>query len=349
MRYRVTVADLGQSVPAQAGETVLSALLSHGVGFAYSCEAGNCGTCKCELVSGEILELEYSEHALSAPERARNIVLACRCRVLSDVVVRRLEAEDFEVHPFRTLRCRVAALERATHDVLRLRLEVLDGGPYVFSAGQFARLAFAFARGEERDYSMANAPGEPVLEFHIRVTDGGSLSARAAKQLQTGDEVRVTGPLGTAYLRARHAGPMLCVAGGTGLAPIRSIVSAALTDGFSHPLHFYFGVRAERDVYAEQELRRWAASHPNLRVHIVLSDPDGAPARDASPRRAGPVTEAVAADLADLAGFKVYVAGPPPMVDAVCALVRARGVGIRDIHADPFYPSGAGAGLSGAR
>ena len=348
MSYRVTVADLGQTVPAQPGETVLSALLSHGVGFAYSCEAGNCGTCKCELVAGEIQELEYSEHALSPQERARNIVLACRCRVLSDVVVRRLDAEDIEVHPFRILRCRVAALERATHDVLRLRLEILDGGPYVFSAGQFARLAFAFARGEERDYSMASSPDEPALEFHIRVTNGGSLSAQVANQLQTGDEVRVTGPLGTAYLRPGHAGPMLCVAGGTGLAPIRSIVSAALTGGFAHPLHLYFGVRAERDVYAEQELRRWAARHPNLRVHIVLSEPDGAPAPDASPRRAGALTDAVGADFADLAGFKIYVAGPPPMVNAVCTLARERGVGIRDIHADPFYPSGAEATLSGA-
>jgi naphthalene 1,2-dioxygenase ferredoxin reductase component len=146
MSFTVTVADLERSAPAEAGDTVLSALLGHGVGFAYSCQTGNCGTCKCELISGEVFELEYSEHALSATERARNIVLACRCQVWSDVVVRRLDAEEFVMHPSRILRCRVAEVSRVTHDVLRLRLDILAGGPFTFSAGQFARLEFPFAR-----------------------------------------------------------------------------------------------------------------------------------------------------------------------------------------------------------
>ena len=93
--------------PAEDGETVLDAALRNGVGFAYSCQAGNCGTCKCEYVSGEIFELEYSEHALSAAERARNVVLACRTQVWSDVQIRRLSAEEFVVHPSRVMQCRV--------------------------------------------------------------------------------------------------------------------------------------------------------------------------------------------------------------------------------------------------
>jgi CDP-4-dehydro-6-deoxyglucose reductase/ferredoxin-NAD(P)+ reductase (naphthalene dioxygenase ferredoxin-specific) len=347
MGFTVSIADTDHAAPAEPGDTVLSALLGHEVGFAYSCQAGNCGTCKCELVSGEILELEYSEHALSDSERARNIVLACRAQVWSDVVVRRLDAEDFVVHPSRILRCRAVEVSRATHDVLRLRLEILAGGPFAFSAGQFARLEFAFARGRERDYSMASAPEDELLEFHLRVMPEGAVSRRVAEQLKEGDEVRVTGPLGTAYLRARHDGPMLAIAGGTGLAPIRSIVSAALSGGFHHPIHVYFGARAERDVYCEEELARWSSSHPALRAHIVLSEPDGELRDNLLPRRRGLVTDAVATDLEDLTGFKLYAAGPPPMVDAASALAQARGTRLRDVHADAFYPAAPEARLAG--
>lgn len=340
MSLAVTVADLGESAPAEEGQTVLDALLAHGIGFAYSCQAGNCGTCRCELVSGDILELEYSEHALSPEERARGIVLACRSQVWSDVTVRRLQAEDFIVHPSRILRCRVAEISHLTHDILRLRLDVESGGPFTFSAGQFAQLEFPVVPGLPRDYSMANRPEEGRLEFHIRVMPGGSVSQRVAAGLKVGDAVRVSGPLGSAYLRQSHPGPMLCIAGGSGLAPIKSIVESALAAGFAHPVHLYFGVRAERDVYYEEELAALQARHPNLLAHIVLSEPaSGIPTGTRLPRRTGLVTAAVAQDLATVEGFKAYLAGPPPMVDAATALLVERGVAGRDLHADAFYPA----------
>ncbi|HEX4985413.1 MAG TPA: 2Fe-2S iron-sulfur cluster-binding protein [Burkholderiales bacterium] len=340
----VTVADLDRSVPAEEGQTVLDALLAHGVAFAYSCQAGNCGTCRCELVSGDVMELEYSEHALSAADRARGIVLACRSQVWGDTVVRRLDAGDLVVHPSRVMRCRVTEIAMLTHDILRLRMDIVAGGPFTFSAGQFASLQFPVAPGIARDYSMAGRPDEPALEFHIRVMPAaGSVSRRVAATLRAGDIVRVSGPLGTSYLRERHPGPMLCVAGGSGLAPIKSIVETALRGGFAGPVHLYFGAREERDVYFERELAQLAAAFPSFVPHVVLSEARPVARATLLPRRLGLVTDAVAADFADLAGFKAYFAGPPAMVDAAAALARARGVPARDIHADAFFPAAAGA------
>jgi naphthalene 1,2-dioxygenase ferredoxin reductase component len=344
MTVSVTVADLGRTVPAEEGETVLNALLAHEVGFAYSCQAGNCGTCRCELVSGDILELEYSPQALSAEERGRGIVLACRSQVWSDVVVRRLAAEDFVMHPSRVMRCRVAWLDRLTHDILRIRLEIVTGGPFVFSPGQYARLEFPVAQGCARDYSMANRPDECLLEFHLRVMPGGSVSARVADGLRVGDMVKVSGPLGTSYVRLQHPGPMLCIAGGSGLAPIKSIIESALAAGFAHPIYLYFGARSERDVYLESGLAALQQRHPNFKAHIVLSEPGAVPdANCLLPRRRGMVTSAVAADFSDLGGFKAYLAGPPPMVDAATEIARVRGVARRDIHADAFFPAATAA------
>ncbi len=331
MNHSILIDGDVQPVEAQDGETILDALLRNGVGFPYSCQAGNCGSCKCEVTSGEIFELEYSEHALSPAERARGLVLACRTQVWGDVRIRRLDAEEFVMHPSRVMQCRVTAMEALTHDVLRLRFEIESGGPFTFSAGQFAKLQFGFAPDSPRDYSMANAPFEPGLEFHVRVLAGG-ISAKIGERLRPGDAVRVSGPFGTSYLREAHPGAILAVAGGTGLAPLRSIVRAALRAGMPGPIHLYVGVREERDVYGEAELRAWEDAHPNLHVHVVLSE-GSAGAR----RRAGVVTDAVAHDFADLAGIHAYLAGPPAMVDAAAELLRARGVASRDVHADAFY------------
>ncbi|MEO8628324.1 MAG: 2Fe-2S iron-sulfur cluster-binding protein [Betaproteobacteria bacterium] len=334
MSWMITVAGDPQTVPAEDGETVLDALLRHGVGLSYSCQAGNCGSCKCEHISGEIVELEYSEHALLPGERARGIVLACRVQVWSDVEIRRLTLEDFVMHPSRVMRCRVSELDFVTHDVLRLRLAIESGGPYTFSAGQFAKLEFPFAADTPRDYSMANTPHESLLEFHIRCLAGG-VSSLLRDGLAAGDVIRVSGPFGTSYLREQNEGPIIAIAGSTGLAPIRSILATALNKQTANrDIHLYFGVRRERDVYGEAELRAWQAQHPNFKVHIVISEEVPGVQRD---RRFGLVTDTVCADLADLQGFTAYLAGPPAMVDAATVILRERGIAARDLHADAFY------------
>jgi len=330
MSHQVEIADTGECVPAEPGETILDAALRAGAALPYSCQAGNCGTCKCEYLSGDIFELEHSEHALKAEERAKNVILACRTQVWGDVAVRRIEAEELVLHPSRVMRCRVASLERLTHDIHELRLSIETGGPYTFSAGQYAQLEFA--PGLSRHYSMASTPEEGELAFQVRHVPGGRTSGFVAERLKPGESVKVSGPLGVSYLREKHGGPVLLVAGGSGLAPIESILRTLLARGHPSNISLYFGVRTERDVYHEPLLREFAARHANLRHEIVLSEQAGA-----SGRRGGFVHEAVSADIADFSGYKAYLAGPPPMVEAATDMLLARGLPQRDIHADAFY------------
>ena len=333
MSHTIQIEGSDETVAAEAGDTILDACLLGGVEFAYSCQAGNCGTCRCELLSGDILELEYSEHALAAADRARGIVLACRAQVWSDVRIRRSDEDDLAMHPARVLACRVAALEPVTHDIWRVQLEIVAGGPFSFSAGQYASIEFPFARGMAREYSMAGRPDQPLLEFHVREGGAGSVTAGLGQRLRVGDELRVTGPNGSAHLRSKHAGPIIAIAGGSGLAPIRSILSTLRESGSDNPLHVYFGARAARDVYAEEEMRSWVDGRAGSRAQVVLSEHDGS--RAGVPWRSGIVTDAVDADFARLDGFKAYVAGPPAMVEAATRLLLGKGVAVRDIHADP--------------
>jgi ferredoxin-NAD(P)+ reductase (naphthalene dioxygenase ferredoxin-specific) len=183
---------------------------------------------------------------------------------------------------------------------------------------------------------MAGLSHDSELEFHVRRVPGGRVTAHIFEQLCVGDSVRVSGPLGTAYLRTKHRGPMLCAAGGTGLAPILSIVRGAIAAGLTQAIHLYLGVRSDTDVYGLGELRELQAQHPGLNVHVVVVT---GPALDG--QRIGLITDAIRADWpGSLDGWRAYLCGSPPMVEAVTQLVRGRGLAPEQTHADAFYLQG---------
>ena len=239
-------------------------------------------------------------------------------------------------YPTRSLACTVVGLADLTGDIKEVRLRIDDGGPFGFAAGQYAQVGFA---GQPpRDYSMANPPGasppgdaDADLAFHIRDMGGGP-SRYVARHLAVGDPVAVTGPYGGSYLRHDHDGPILAVAGGSGLAPIQSIVEQALRIGWRHPIHLYIGARSEADLYHLDRFRNLSADNTALRVTAVLSEPTG-PTR----RRVGSLADVAVSDFAVLNGFKAYVAGPPAMVERTVYLLQAKGLSDHDLHADAFY------------
>lgn len=312
--------------------TILDAALDGGVPYPHGCRAGECGNCKTRLLCGEVDHASYYKEALSDAERDQGLVLACRARPKSDVKVAWLGASDSADLPVRRLKADVVRLEQVARDVTKLRLQVRNQ-PLIFAPGQYARIQFA--KLPARSFSMANRPDEAILEFHIRHLPGGLVSGYVSRQLNLNDTVHLEAPFGASYLREQHGGPIVAVGGGTGLAPMLSVVRTALARLPARPIHLYFGARDEADVYAERELAELAAAHPQLHCHIVLSEPS-----QATPRRTGFVHRALEKDLVDLTGAKVYVAGPPPMVDAVKHAALERGAVLEDIHSDPFTASG---------
>ncbi len=253
MTFKVELRQAGRAIAVPEGRTILDVALAEEIAYPHGCRSGRCGSCKSRLVAGEVDLLEHTRFALSDEEKAQGLILACRALPKSDAFVAWLGGDDeLSDHPRRRLRCRVVGIEDATHDIKRVRLAVEDGAPLTFSAGQYARVTFPAA--PPRGYSMASWSGETELEFHIRRIPGGAATARIHARLKLGDQVAVDGPLGSSYLREKHAGPILCIAGGSGLAPIKSVVETPLAHGMKQPIHIYFGARTERDLY------RWAIS-----------------------------------------------------------------------------------------
>lgn len=238
------------------------------------------------------------------------------------------------MHPVAAHRCRVERLEQATHDVTIMQLALESGEPFDFAAGQYMNLHFDSL--PPRDYSLANLPGQLPLEFHLRRVRGGAVGDHLVSRLRVGEQVTIEGPYGEAYLRRDHEGPIVAVAGSTGLAPIKSIIETALSAGMTQPIYLYFGVRAERDLYLHRHFEALALRHANLSFVPALSH-----APSPSGRRTGPIADVLAEDFSEhperLEGCKAYLAGPPPMVEAAQGALAALGVSGGDCLVDPFY------------
>jgi CDP-4-dehydro-6-deoxyglucose reductase/ferredoxin-NAD(P)+ reductase (naphthalene dioxygenase ferredoxin-specific) len=179
---------------------------------------------------------------------------------------------------------------------------------------------------------MANRPDEEVLEFHIRLVPSGVASRYVADHLKPGERIRLEGPAGSAHLRPDHDGPIVAVAGGSGLAPILSIVRTRLKTGSTQPIWLYVGARTSRDAYDETTLGELTTRYPNLKVNIALSS--GEPS---SSYRIGLLHEVVARDISFIPEAKCYLAGPSAMVESARRKLLEAGFSETDIHADPFY------------
>ncbi|MBH3421298.1 2Fe-2S iron-sulfur cluster-binding protein [Pseudomonas gessardii] len=328
---QIEIRQAARTIAVPEGMTILQAALANSIAYPHGCRSGRCGSCKSRLISGEVELLKHSGFALSDEEKSQGLILACCALPRTDVILAWVGGdEQLPAHPRRQLDCRVKAIDNATHDIKRLQLDIGEAEPLVFTAGQYARLTFPGAPA--RDYSMANGPGERVLEFHIRRVPDGATTEHVHQRLKPGDPVVLEGPFGSACLREQHAGPILCIAGGSGLAPIKAIVETAVAQGMKQPIHVYFGARSERDLYLVEHFQGLTQRYANLRFIPVLSQ-----ASVTGHWRTGYVTDAIAHDLTYLDGWKAYVAGPPLMVEAAMQITRARELRAEDLHADVFF------------
>jgi CDP-4-dehydro-6-deoxyglucose reductase/ferredoxin-NAD(P)+ reductase (naphthalene dioxygenase ferredoxin-specific) len=335
---------LGCTIDASPDKPLLDALLDGGVDYPHGCATGLCSLCKSRIVSGRVLQLEdYYPSALSDEERSAGLFLPCCALAQGNCVISPVQ-QDAMMPAVQILPGIVTEAALMTHDIVRIRITPDNGRKLEFLPGQYVEVAFG--SHPARDFSLAGIPGEASIELFVRRLRDGRVTANLDPGRLVGTSARIRGPFGTAYLRENHVGPMIAVAGGSGLAPVRSIVHAALDRGMRGQIRVYLGVRTERDVFLEDEFRALCALHPGLSFDVVLSD-EMAPG---ALRRVGMVHEAIQEDLdgLNLREHMTYVAGPPPMVDAVSSVLSGLGMPAANCHVDPFLTHADRARLRGA-
>jgi CDP-4-dehydro-6-deoxyglucose reductase len=312
MPHRITVEPSRHQFEVEPGNTILRAALAAGVTLPYGCRNGACGACKGRVLAGEVDRGPFMDGALSAEDLARGYALFCCARPLSDLVIESREVGDLRDIPVKNMPCRVHSMTRLAPDVMRLELKLPASERLQFLAGQY--IDILLKDGRRRSFSLANAPqADEMLELHVRRVPGGLLTTRVFSTLRERDILRFEGPHGNFFWREDAGKPAILIAGGTGFAPIKSLIEQAWQQKSTRPLSLYWGARDRAGLYLHEVAQDWTAGHPNFRYVPVLSD---AAATDHWDGRRGLVHQAVMADFPDLSGHQVYACGAPAMIEA---------------------------------
>jgi CDP-4-dehydro-6-deoxyglucose reductase len=331
--FQITVQPSGRSFSVEAGEAILAAAIRQGIGLPYGCKDGACGSCKCRKLEGTVVHGTHQTKALSAEEEALGLILTCRAVPQSAVLLESRQVTDESAFPVRKMPSRVSTLEKVSHDVMVIRLQLPANDTLRYHAGQY--IEFILRDGARRSYSMANAPHNgPGVELHIRHMPGGKFTDHVFTAMKEKEILRIEGPFGSFYLREDSDKPMVLLASGTGFAPIKALLEHLQFKGSSRAAVLYWGGRRPGDLYLDAWVREHCAAMPNLAYVPVVSN---ALPEDDWQGRTGFVHQAVMEDFPDLSGHQVYACGAPIVVDSArSAYVQQCGLPAEEFFADSF-------------
>jgi CDP-4-dehydro-6-deoxyglucose reductase, E3 len=327
---RISLSKSNISFSVAPDQSLLDAALGASLNLPHSCKGGNCGSCRARLLHGEIDYPNGRPLGLSDSEAAEGFVLMCQARARSDLSIETYETTAPDQALIKRLPARIERAQSLSHDVMGLHLRLPAAEAFHFEAGQY--IDIMLPGGRRRSFSIASPPHDSrLLELHVRRVEGGEFSARLFDEDTHSALLTMEGPLGQFVYRDRRAAPMLLVGGGTGIAPLLSILRHVIENGIERDMTVYWGVRSERDLYAHAALEDLAGRAAQLRYVPVLSEP--------SPEwrgRRGLVHEAVVQDVDDFKEYDVYAAGPPAMIAAVRREFGLRGVAANRLFFDSF-------------
>jgi CDP-4-dehydro-6-deoxyglucose reductase, E3 len=307
--YTVRIDPHRRTIQASEDRPVLEAALDAGLNLPHSCKSGHCGSCRARLVEGEIHYPNGRPLGLMDEEIAAGYVLLCQAQPRSDLKIEARFIANVAQVEIKTLPCRIARLKQLAPDVMQVFLQLPSVESLRFQPGQY--LDVLLDDGRRRSFSIASPPHDSdLIELHVRRVIGGGFSELLFTTLRVGSLLRIEGPVGQFVYRESSA-PLLMIAGGTGFAPLKSMLRHMLERGVHRETHLYWGARQPVDVYEEALVLDWTRQYPQLHFTAVLSE-GGATAQ-------GWVHEKALADHPNLSAFDVYVAGPPALVEAVRA------------------------------
>ncbi len=332
-QYKVSLYGNQKTFMVNKGESVLNAALRQGVMLPYSCKNGTCGSCAGKLESGRVHYPLHPPLALSTGDLVAGKALLCQAEPLGDLVIRVREIEAVRDIQVRRLPARVIEKTALTSEVMRLKIRLPAAQRLQFLAGQY--IDVLLPGGKRRAFSIASSPQiEDVLELHIRHVKGGGFTGWVFDELRERDILRLEGPLGTFFIRNDEPDrPMILMGGGTGFAPLKSMIEDLLSQRDERPLHLFWGARTAAELYMHDEALQWAQQNKHINYSTALTEPGkNAPAGSFE----GFVHEAVLQQYPNLDAFDIYMSGPPAMIDAGRTAFLEHGARQRRIFFDSF-------------
>lgn len=321
---------------ASEDDNIYFAALKNKVRILTDCLEGACATCKGVCTSGEYTLDEFTDEALTADEFARREVLTCQMHVKSDCVIEfPYESRVALKSAPESRTARVSEVAMISSTVAKLVVEPdADAPPISFIPGQYVHLSVP-GTSEHRSYSFANAAFEAGrYTFYIKVLEHGAMSDYLSQRAQPGDEMTVTGPFGRFYLRPVER-PIVMVAGGTGLAPMLSMLDTMVAnDDTDHPVRLLYGANTADELFAFEQFKGYADQGLALTTEFCVVEPESG-----WEGAAGHVTGLLRPGILEGGECEFYLCGPPPMIDAAEKWLSDNGVELNHVHAEKFVPS----------
>ncbi len=325
----ITIND-DTKIPVNTDDTLLNILSDNKIFIPSACGGkATCGFCKFRWVNsdGEIKPTE--EPFLSEEERKKNVRLSCQIKVRQDMDI---EIPDGLLSA-KAYKAQVVNVEPLTYDIKLVDFKLIEPNEMIFKPGQYAQMRVP-GLDVIRAYSIASDPKQTdPIEFIVRLVPKGLATTFVHKALENKDKIILTGPFGDFYLREETNRDMICIAGGSGKAPIRSIMYRLRDLGMPRKVKYFFGARSKRDLYYTEEFEAIAKEFPNFEYIPALSEPLP---EDNWEGEVGLITDVVDRHTGDLSDSEAYLCGSPGMINACTNILRKHNVKEENIYFDKF-------------
>jgi benzoate/toluate 1,2-dioxygenase reductase subunit len=318
-------------IDARPEELVADAAYRLGLNIPMDCRDGACGTCKCHCESGDYTLGSYIDDAMTEDEAKEGFVLTCQMKAKSDCVIRVPASSALCKVKAGAVAAEMAGVRQLSPSSIGFAVRLSE--PMAYLPGQYVNVTVP-GTAQTRSYSFSSMPKDGVVEFLVRNIPNGLMSTYLAQAAKPGDQLSLTGPIGSFYLRDVTR-PVLMLAGGTGLAPFLAMLEMLQARGTAQPIHMIYGVTNDADLVEVDKLAAFAASIPGFTYATVVADAASAH------ERKGFVTHHMPPSVLHDGNVDVYLCGPPPMVDAVRAHLGETGIKPASFHFEKFNPSEA--------
>lgn len=334
MSYQVEIEPTGDVIEVQDGQTILDAALRQGVYIPHCCNHGLCGTCKVEVLEGEVDYGAASPFALMDMEKDEGKCLACTATPMEDVVIEADvdQDEDAKMIPVRDFMGTVIEVKDLTPRIKGIFIELDE--EINFQAGQYIQY-YVPGFEEPRAFSLCNSSNnKKIIELNIALVPDGEATPWIHKNVKVGARRKIVGPFGRFFVRQSALKPMMYFAGGSGLSSPKSMILEQLENGSTQAITLFHGARNEEELYYADLFRELEIEHENFKYVPVLSDKDLPEWKGET----GFLNEAANKLYdGDFSGNKAYLCGPPPMIDGcITTLMRGR-LFERDIYTEKFF------------
>ena len=336
------VVNAQTTVTVKAGQNLLAAALEAGLDWPHDCRVGSCGTCQCHLKKGKIKALSDFSYVLTGEQMKDGLILACQSALRSDVEIEVTLGEGYSGIATVERHATLTKTRALTHDILELTVTCDEPLPDGVVAGQYAEVGHLNLT-KPRSYSFAKAPANenPLeLTFFVRHVPSGEFTDWLFGADRIGTSLTIKAPFGNFCLHD-GSGPMICIAGGSGISAIKAILEHACNLGVARDVYFLFGARTQRDLYCRDEMReignKWRENYVFEFVEVLSDEPEDSDWD--GPR--GFVTDYLRTSYIDAKRFDIldcqgYLCGPPPMIDAGVDLLMKTGMPEAQIFYDKF-------------